>query len=125
MLRRLSIGLLLGALSGCALGFGAVPNATSPAGASASTEGRIVGGGPGYVLVQEYSGPALGEGFNLPVGVSGGVQPSLTVLIPEATQSSPRQAVTSVGWIAHADLYVPISGCREAPSRTCRPPPST
>jgi hypothetical protein len=102
--------VLCGASSGCALGFGAIPNATSPAGASRSTEMSIVGSGPGYVILQEYSGPALGEGFNLPIGVSGGVQPSLTVLLPVATESSPRQAVASVGWIAHADLYVPLTG---------------
>lgn len=110
MLRRLWVLVLCGASSGCALGFGAIPNTRSPVGASRSTEQRVVGGGPGYVTVETYSGPGLNEGFHLPIGLSGGMQPSFTVLFPHGTESSPKEAVASVGWVAHADLYVPITG---------------
>lgn len=108
MIRHLALVVCFGALSSCALGVGAIPNVSSTVGASRATEQEVVGSGPGYILVRAVSGKALNEGFHLPIGLSAGMMPSLTIFLPGGGPSSPLQATTSVGWTAHADLYIPV-----------------
>lgn len=76
-------------------------------GPSRATEQRVVGGGPGFVLVESYQGLALGEGFNLPIGVSGGMLPTVSFVTPEGTDTSPQQGGPRLGWTLHGDLFLP------------------
>ena len=106
---------LLGLLfvsSGCALGFGRLGNVSSPVGASQATESRVVGTTVDgtHLLVQDYAGASLDEGFHLPVGLSGGVMPTFTVTMPGSSPSFAGEGGVGLGWVAHGDLFVPLTG---------------
>lgn len=95
-------------MQGCALGLGAVPNVGGPLGADYATETRIARTEFGYAYLETYRGKSLGDGPNLPFGVSGGVMPSVMVLFPAGNPSAPTATSTGLGLTAHGDLYVPM-----------------